>query len=153
MPEKDASKSSRSDSDTNEDESSEEENVSPNNVEIKKAKRKDLCICGRKEILEIDCFCCPEVRAISEGNFKENQCIKMSKQFQTLCLEKLVLKMFWLGYMKLKETRLKKKTKSKTDHYALLPTNNLYDGYIKGFGKEAGEFSHHVICGKLDNIT
>ena len=61
--------------------------------------------------------------------------------------------MFWLGYMKLKETRLKKKTKSKTDHCALLPINNLYGGYIKGFGKETGEFSHHVICGLLDNIT
>ena len=55
--------------------------------------------------------------------------------------------------MKLKETRLKKKTKSKADHCALLPINNLYGGYIKGLGKETGEFSHHVFCGKLDNIT
>ena len=28
--------------------------------------------------------------------------------------------------------------------------NNLYGGYIKGFGKETGEFSHQVFCAKLD---
>ena len=55
--------------------------------------------------------------------------------------------------MKLKETRLKKKTKSKTDHSALLPINNLYGEYMKRLGKETGEFSHHVFCGKLDGIT
>ena len=61
--------------------------------------------------------------------------------------------MFWLGYMKLKESRLKKITKSKIYHCALLPISNLYGGYIKGLGKETGEFSHHVFCGKLDSIT
>ena len=55
--------------------------------------------------------------------------------------------------MKLKETPLEKKTKTKTDHCTLLPINKLYGGYIKGFGKETGEFSHHVFCGKLDNIA
>ena len=29
----------------------------------------------------------------------------------------------------------------------------MYGGYIKGLGKETGEFFHHVFCGKLDNIT
>ena len=48
---------------------------------------------------------------------------------------------------------MKKKLKSKTDHCALLPINNLYGGYIKGLRKEIGEFSYHVFCGKLDNIT
>ena len=28
--------------------------------------------------------------------------------------------------------------------------NSLLGGYIKGLGKETGEFSHHVFCGKLD---
>ena len=28
--------------------------------------------------------------------------------------------------------------------------NNLYGGYIKGLGKETGEFSHQVFCAKLD---
>ena len=74
----------------------------------------------------------------------------MSKQF---AWKNLCRKMFWLGYMKLQETRLKKKTKSKTDHCALLPVNNLHGGYIKVLGKETGEFSHHVFCGKLDYIT
>ena len=32
----------------------------------------------------------------------------------------------------------------------LLPMNSLLGGYIKGLGKETGEFSHHVFCGKLD---
>ena len=61
--------------------------------------------------------------------------------------------MFWLGHMKLKETLLKIKTKSKTDHCALLLINNLYCRYIKGLGKETGEFFHHVFFGKLDSIT
>ena len=43
--------------------------------------------------------------------------------------------------------------KSKTDHCALLPINKLHGGYIKGLGKEIGEFFHHVFCEKLDNIT
>ena len=55
--------------------------------------------------------------------------------------------------MKLKETRLKKKTKSKTGCHVLLSISNLYGGYIKGLGEETGEFSHHVFCGKLENIT
>ena len=58
--------------------------------------------------------------------------------------------MFWLGCMKLKETHLKKKTTSKTNHCALLPINNFYGGYIKGLGKEAGEFSHRLFCEELD---
>ena len=92
-PEKDTSESSGSDSDINEDESSEEENVSLNNVEINRIGQ-DWCIYGRckKEIREIDCLCCQEVAAISEENLEGNQCITMSKQFQTCCLEKLVLK-------------------------------------------------------------
>ena len=61
--------------------------------------------------------------------------------------------MFWLGYMKLKETHLKKKTKSKIDHCSFLFISNLYGEYIKGLGKETVEFSHHVFCGKLDSIT
>ena len=61
--------------------------------------------------------------------------------------------MFWLGYMKLKETLLKKKTKSKIDHRSFLFISNLYGEYIKGLGKETVEFSYHVFCGKLDNIT
>ena len=62
--EKDASESSGSNSDTNEEESSEEENVSRNNVEINRAEHKDWCIYGRcnKEIREIDCLCCQEVK-------------------------------------------------------------------------------------------
>ena len=55
--------------------------------------------------------------------------------------------------MKLKETRLKKKTKLKADTCALLPINNFYGGYIRGLGKEARKFSHQEFCGKLDNIT
>ena len=55
--------------------------------------------------------------------------------------------------MKLKETHLKKKTKSKTDQCALLPRKNLCGGFFKGVGKETGESSDHVFCGKLDNIS
>ena len=55
--------------------------------------------------------------------------------------------------MKLKETRLKKKTKSKANHCALMPIKKLYGGYIKGLGKEIGEFSNHVFCEKLGNAT
>ena len=44
-PEKDASGSSGSDSDTNADECNEEEKVSPNNAEINKTEHKDWCIC------------------------------------------------------------------------------------------------------------
>ena len=120
-----------------------EGNVSPDNVDINRSGHKDWCICGccKKEIREIDCLCCQEVAAISEVNFSGNQCITMSKQFQTLCLEKLVVKMFWLHYMKLKEEN---KTKSKTDHCALLPLNNLYGEDIKNLGKERREFSYHL---------
>ena len=92
-PEKVASESSGSDSDTNEDESIGEESVFPNNVEINRAGHKEWCIFGncKKEIREIDCLFCQEVAAISEENFEENQCITMSKQFQKkLYLEKLV---------------------------------------------------------------
>ena len=55
--------------------------------------------------------------------------------------------------MKLKETLLKNQTKSKTDHCVLLPINNLCGGYIKGLGKETGEFSPHFFNGKSSNIT
>ena len=92
-PEKDAIESSGSDSDINEDESSEEGNVSPNNAEINRTGYKDWCICGRckKEIREIDSLCYQEVAAITEENVEGNQYITMSKQFQTLCMEKFVL--------------------------------------------------------------
>ena len=72
------------------------ENFSPNNAEISRTGHKDWSICGRskKEIREIDCLCSQEVAAISEENFEGNQCRTMSQQFQTLCLEKLVLKIF-----------------------------------------------------------
>ena len=129
--------------DANEDESCKEGNVSPNIVEINRSGHKDwfICDCCKKEIREIDCLCCQEVAAISEVNFAGNQFITMSKQFQTLCLEKIVVKIFWLRYMKLKE---KTKTQSETDHRALLPINNLYGEDIKNLEKETGEFSHHV---------
>ena len=39
--------------------------------------------------------------------------------------------MFWLGYMKLKDTRLKKKKKSNTDDCALPPRNNLFRGWLR----------------------
>ena len=58
--------------------------------------------------------------------------MKMPKEFQPL----------------LKETCLKKKTKSKTDNCPFLPINNLYGRYIKG-----RDFFHHVFCQKLDHIT
>ena len=55
-PEKDASESSGSNSDTNEDQSSEEENGPPNNAEINRTGHKVWCICRRfkKELREID---------------------------------------------------------------------------------------------------
>ena len=34
-----------------------------------------------------------------------------------------------------------------------MPIKNLYGGYIKGLGKEIGEFSNHVFCEKLGNAT
>ena len=86
---------------------------------------------------------------ISEGYFEGNQSITMAKQFQTLCLEKPVLKNISVGL----HEATRGYTKSKTDHCDLLPINNLYVGYIKGLGKETVEFFHHVLCGKLGNIT
>ena len=50
-----------------------------------------------KEIRKIDCLCCQEAAAISEENFEENQCITMSRKFQTHCLEKLALKNVLVG--------------------------------------------------------
>ena len=38
---------------------------------------------------------------------------------------------------------MKNKTKSKTYHCALQPTNNLRGLYINSLGKETGEFLHH----------
>ena len=100
---------------------------------------------------DIDCLCCQEVPAISEENFEGDHCITISKQFQTLCLEKIVLKNVLIGlHMTLKVTSLKKKTKSRTDHCTLLPLYNLYGGYIEDLGKKTREFSHHVLCGKSD---
>ena len=98
-PEKVEREPSGSDSDTNDDESSKEEKVSPKNAEINRAGHKEWSICWRskKEIREIDCLCCQEVTTISEENFKGNQCITMSKQFQRLCLEKHVLKNVLVG--------------------------------------------------------
>lgn len=75
------------------------------------------------------------------------------KEVPHTLLQKICVKIVLVGYIKLKETCLKKKVKSKTDHCALLPNNKFYGGYNKGFGKETGEFFHHVFCGKLDNIT
>ena len=114
-PEKDAIESSGSDSDTNEDESSEEGNVSPNNAEINRTGHKDWYICGRckKEIREIDSLCCQEVAAISEENFERNQCITMSKQFQTLCMEKLVLINVFVGLHEAKRDPFEKENKIK----------------------------------------
>ena len=100
---------------------------------------------------DIDCLCCQEVPAISDKNFEGDHCITVSKQFQTLCLEKLVLKNVLVElHMKLKEISLKKKMKSKVDHCTLLSIYNFYGGYIEDLGKKTGEFSHHVFCGKLD---
>ena len=75
------------------------------------------------------------------------------KEVPHTLLRKICVKNVLVGYIKLKETCLKTKMKSKTDHCALLPINKLYGGYIKGLGEETGEFFHHVFCGKLDNIT
>ena len=55
----------------------------------------------------------------------------MSKQFQTLCLEKFVLKNVLIGLHESKGGPLEKENEIKIDHYALPPINNLYGAYIK----------------------
>ena len=70
----------------------------------RRSGNKEWCQCGtyKKEIREIDCLCCQEVAAISDDKFESQKCITLSRQFKTLCLEKLVLKNVLVG---LHETR------------------------------------------------
>ena len=65
----------------------------------------------KKETREIDCLCCQEFAAISEENLEGNQCITMLKQFQILCLEKLVLTIFLVGLHEAKRDPLEKENK------------------------------------------
>ena len=54
--------------------------------------------------------------------------------------------MFWLGYMKLKETHLKKKKNQiQMTAHCFLETICLVDG----LEKETGNFYHHMFCGEL----
>ena len=76
----------------------------------------------------------------------------MSKQFQTLCLEKLLLKNVLVGPHEAKGDSLENQNKIK-NRPLRFAAYNLYCRYIKGLGKETGEFFHHVFFGKLDNIT
>ena len=70
----------------------------------RRSGNKEWCQCGtcKKEICEIDCLCCQEVASINEYKFENQKCIKLSQQFKTLCLEKLVLKNVLVG---LRESR------------------------------------------------
>ena len=70
----------------------------------RRSGNKEWCQCGtyKKEIREIDCLCCQDVAAISDDKFESQKCITLSRQFKTLCLEKLVLKNVLVG---LHETR------------------------------------------------
>ena len=88
---------------------------------------------------------------MSEENFKENLCITMLKHFQTFFFETSVLKMFWLGYVKLKEISLKKKTKSKADHCALLPIKTCIVDISKTWERKREIYL--VFCENLDNVT
>ena len=92
--------------------SDESNNDSPNYAESNKAGHKLWCIGGRcgKEKREIDCLCCQEVAAILEENFEGNQCITMPKQFQILCLEKLVLKNVLVRLHEAKENKIKNRS-------------------------------------------
>ena len=88
---------------------------------------------------------------MSEENFKENLCITMLKHFQTFFFETSVLKMFWLGYVKLKEISLKTKTKSKADHCALLPIKTCIVDISKTWERKREIYL--VFCENLDNVT
>ena len=94
----------------------------------------------------MDCLCCQEVKEILQE--EGNECITMPKQFQTLCLEKLVLKKVLVGLYEATKDTPEKENKLK-DIVVLLPVNNLYGGYTKDLGKEAGELSHHVFLWKI----
>ena len=84
----------------------------------RRSGNKEWWQCGtcKKEIREIDCLCCQEVAAISDDKFESQKCITLSQQFKTLCLEKLVLKMFLLACTKLGEFRLRKMESYALDH-------------------------------------
>ena len=75
----------------------------------------------------------------------------MLKHFQTFFFETFVLKMFWLGYVKLKEISLKKKTKSKADHCAFLPIKICIVDISKTWERKREIFL--VFCENLDNVT
>ena len=120
-PEKESSSGSDTEesSENNDDDSSDDE-LSPNS-EIKRAGHKNWCVCGncKKELREIDSLCCQEVAAIPEENFEGNQCITMSEQFQTLCLNKIVLKNVLVGLHESKGDPLEKdEVKNRSLRYA-----------------------------------
>ena len=60
---------------------------------------KDWCKCGeyKREIGEIDSYCCSEVPAIIEDKFEGKKCVTLAHEFELLCLKKTILKINLVG--------------------------------------------------------
>ena len=75
----------------------EDENDSESKTNLGKSSRVgnlEWCKCGECNIekREIDCLCCQEIDALSDKFDRENMsCVIISIEFETLCINKLVL--------------------------------------------------------------
>lgn len=90
---------SQNDDDETDGDTSSEESCDDEKAHSERVGNKDWCKCSfcKIEIRDIDCLCCQEVEAILEESFEGNECITLSKEFQTLCLETTVLKNVLVG--------------------------------------------------------
>ena len=92
--------SSSKETESSEDETSTNDATSENaSDQLGRVRNKDLCKCGqcKRKIRKIDKLCCTEIPTITEDKFEGKKCITLAHEFESLCLNKTILKNVLVG--------------------------------------------------------
>ena len=123
----------------------EDENDSESKTNLEKSSRVgnlEWCKCGECNIekREIDCLCCQEVDALNSKFDRENMsCVIKSIEFETLCINKLVLEKVLTGLHESRGDHMEKTWSNRSLRYA------AYKQFIWWVFKSLGKGNRRVI--------
>ena len=120
-PEKDDVSSTSSSSSEVEDEDEDDLKSKTNLGKSSRVGNLEWCKCGECNIekREIDCLCCQEVDTLSSKFDCENMsCVIKSTEFETLCINKLVLEIILSGLYELRRDHMEKSWSNRSLGYA-----------------------------------
>ena len=149
VPEKDDVSSISSSSSEVEDED-ENDSESKTNLKSSRVGNLEWCKYGECNIekREIDYLCCQEVDVLNSKFDHENMsCTIKSMEFETICINKLVLENVLTGLHESRGDHMVKTLSNRSLKYA------AYKQFICWVFKEIGERSYPVPCGGLESDT